>query len=432
MARPSNTEQPQEPANEYHGEGTTSSTPRGHSNRRISGSTSRVDLLKDIYADIVAYTNDELNQYHQQDEEDLWKTLRCQFTLRDRRIKELETDTADLETLHANETAELHSQISDLRNELLEALRKQQRGTPETEGSLANENGRRSAKLPDPDKLDDGRNPTFKTWNQAIEDKLAVNADHFASEMAKRAYVCSRTTGAARLHLQPRLVNNASSPLITAQDVIDFLESIYRDPNELEYSKAEYRTLKWDYPTTKFHDFLTKFRHLAGEAEIPASEWKYDLRDKIPDSIRLQARATYNNSDFEGYVADLEDITRELTIHYRHRQQNRQPRKTDKTTPAPSIPSTTAPPITNISTPSKRTHSLNRTPWPSHKLSDEERSHLRVNNGCFRCRQGGHIARDCPLGRTPDRVSSASNATTPLSILKAEEEEEALDQHSEN
>jgi hypothetical protein len=36
---------------------------------------------------------------------------------------------------------------------------------------------------------------------------------------------------------------------------------------------------------------------------------------------------------------------------------------------------------------------------PLHKLADAERARLQREGGCFRCRKGGHISRDCPLNK---------------------------------
>jgi hypothetical protein len=49
--------------------------------------------------------------------------------------------------------------------------------------------------------LTDGKNPTFKGWLSKIKNKLKVNADHFADEGAKIAYVQLRTDGEASKHI---------------------------------------------------------------------------------------------------------------------------------------------------------------------------------------------------------------------------------------
>ena len=41
------------------------------------------------------------------------------------------------------------------------------------------------------------------------------------------------------------------------------------------------------------------------------------------------------------------------------------------------------------------------------KLTPAERDRLRRTGGCFRCRQAGHLARDCPL---PNRQNPRINA----------------------
>jgi len=40
----------------------------------------------------------------------------------------------------------------------------------------------KSAKIPDPPLLTDGKDPTFDSWKIQVNGKLTVNADHFANE----------------------------------------------------------------------------------------------------------------------------------------------------------------------------------------------------------------------------------------------------------
>ena len=48
---------------------------------------------------------------------------------------------------------------------------------------------------------------------------------------------------------------------------------------------------------------------------------------------------------------------------------------------------------------------------PSQRLTNEERQYLRANNGCFRCRQLGHISTQCPT--YPNPPATPSTVTTP-------------------
>jgi hypothetical protein len=66
----------------------------------------------------------------------------------------------------------------------------------------------KSTKLPNPDLLDDGKSPSFKSWLAKIRSKFDVNHDHYDIESARMAYVFSRTTGTAKEHLQPRYKSN--------------------------------------------------------------------------------------------------------------------------------------------------------------------------------------------------------------------------------
>jgi hypothetical protein len=56
-------------------------------------------------------------------------------------------------------------------------------------------------KLPDPDLLDDGKSPSFKSWLAEMRSKFDVNRDYYDIESAWMAYVFSRTMGMAKEHL---------------------------------------------------------------------------------------------------------------------------------------------------------------------------------------------------------------------------------------
>ncbi|MCJ1471199.1 hypothetical protein MMC07_009847, partial [Pseudocyphellaria aurata] len=62
-----------------------------------------------------------------------------------------------------------------------------------------------SSKLPNPNRLDDGKNPEWDHWYLQILGKLMANADHYPTETSKLHYVQSRLTGYAMSHVIERL-----------------------------------------------------------------------------------------------------------------------------------------------------------------------------------------------------------------------------------
>ena len=143
----------------------------------------------------------------------------------------------------------------------------------------------KSAKIPDPPILTDGKEPTFDNWKIQIQGKLQVNSDHFATEQAQITYVFSRTGGDAQKHLQPRISTSSIDPLETATDMIQHLADIYEDPFRMQNARRDYRRLNMRANET-FPDFYTRFLHLAGQGRIPDEDLRPDLYDKI--TLELQ------------------------------------------------------------------------------------------------------------------------------------------------
>jgi hypothetical protein len=113
--------------------------------------------------------------------------------------------------------------------------------------------------------LTDGKNPTFEGWLSKIKNKLKVNADHFADEDAKIAYVQLCTDGEASEHIQPRLADDATDLYTTCAKVLSHLQSIYEDPNRVFNAKNDFKKL-YMKPSQAFHEFYTHFLHLSSKA----------------------------------------------------------------------------------------------------------------------------------------------------------------------
>ena len=161
----------------------------------------------------------------------------------------------------------------------------------------------KNTKLPDPPPLTDGKDPTFESWKVKTQDKLKVNADHFQSMEAKKAYVFNRTGGDAQNHLMPRYKEGSTNPFLTSQSMIDFLATIYEDPYKVQNARLEYKSLSMK-STETFSDFHTRFLQLAGQAEIPSDDLRPDLFDKLTLELQKTVLPVYTTLSTEKALAD--------------------------------------------------------------------------------------------------------------------------------
>ena len=69
----------------------------------------------------------------------------------------------------------------------------------------ANEQPSKSAKIPDPPLLTDGKEPRFEDWLLLMTQKLEANHDHYNSPQLHHAYVASCCDGKAHKHITPQL-----------------------------------------------------------------------------------------------------------------------------------------------------------------------------------------------------------------------------------
>ena len=79
---------------------------------------------------------------------------------------------------------------------------------------------RLSHKVNNPDKLDDGMDPTFKQWNDLMEGKLYRNREHFDTNRNVMYYIYERTEGRARKLLSPRWGRKAFDPFDSSNNML--------------------------------------------------------------------------------------------------------------------------------------------------------------------------------------------------------------------
>jgi Zinc knuckle len=241
----------------------------------------------------------------------------------------------------------------------------------------------KSERLPDPEVLTDGKTPEFEEWLAKMKGKLLVNADRFTTEAARMIYVQSRTTGEAAAHLRERMKTDAPDRFQTAEEMFQALENAYIDPNRAEIAKDDFHRLVMK-KTDDYHAFLTKFLHLAGEAKIPSSERKYELRRKLPYDLQMAVARDYGDStyDFKAFSNAVSIVARSWKGINELRERNRPSRTNLNNSTTSRIPA-------------KPNSSRAQIPVP--RTNNDDRERLMREGRCFTCKAAGHLAKDCPM-----------------------------------
>jgi len=247
----------------------------------------------------------------------------------------------------------------------------------------------KSAKIPDPPMLTDGKEPRFEDWLLLISQKLAANADHFDTPQLRKAYVVSRCEGKARKHIIPRMRDDAMNPYTDSKDMLNHLKTIYDDPNRVTTAKHQFRQL-YMKASDKFHNFLSEFLYLAVEAGVAEHDWKDELYHKLTTELqKLCITASIQNSSFQEFSSAVSQTASRLEVINHRTQRNRSfaPSNRDTTNKGTSQSGTA---VKKEPTPSQGTSPTTQ------RMGNAEHDRLMKEGRCFHCQEHGHLARDCP------------------------------------
>ncbi|OOQ82704.1 hypothetical protein PEBR_37745 [Penicillium brasilianum] len=409
--------------------------PDNVTDRSRRGSRRSLTLDEQPDAEKVEVTDvDDLISWIKNDPETAWRIL-CN---RMKDIEDLKNQVAHLTVAHQEETNRLREQIATMatretpsaqdqqmeeeyarmrkeRDSLLTVM-KMMRTTEDDrtirETSMTSAYGnKKSTKMPDPPMFSDGKDVKFKDWKTEIKRKLLLNEDNYPTAAHQLAYVNSRCEGKALRHISPRMQEDATATYQTAQDVFDYLQSVFHDPNHQQVARDEYLVLKID-PKQDFGDFLAEFTYLAEEAEQPVDLRKRDLYRKLPALLQNQVMIDAGQSSvtLEEFVQKCQIAARLISqqIANRAENRNRNPNRTG----------------TNAS---NRSQSDSQPPKSSDRPDDKEKATLLKEGRCFVCHEQGHISRNCPT-----KKQAAANAAITEPSKKDSKKTEDLKAAEEN
>lgn len=236
----------------------------------------------------------------------------------------------------------------------------------------------------------DGKDPKFENWKAQITGKFEVNHLQFPTERAKKLFLFSKTTGEAQTHLAARYHNEVNT-FETAQEMIDHLAAIYMDPHRVENARYEFKKLLMK-PSTPFHDFYTKFLHLAAESETPLTSYRAELYDKLTLELQKAILPTANTLTTYKQLADQCLLLDQGLKRIKERTDRiaQYSSKSEK-------PTNIRPTASNLIRASSATATATPPVRVRPTYDNPDRQVLSLAGACFKCRQPGHRAFQCPL-----------------------------------
>jgi hypothetical protein len=92
---------------------------------------------------------------------------------------------------------------------------------------------KRDYKTPDlSEKLEDGLSPTYQAWEIMLKANLDQYSHHWQTERARMNYLFRQTKGVAQSHLTDRMSEDHPLAFLNIIGMMEWLRSLYIDPNE--------------------------------------------------------------------------------------------------------------------------------------------------------------------------------------------------------
>ncbi|ODH13146.1 hypothetical protein ACO22_07556 [Paracoccidioides brasiliensis] len=194
----------------------------------------------------------------------------------------------------------------------------------------------------------------FEHWLFWMKNKLWENADHYPTECMRIAYIENQTDEDAAHHIS------------------DYHKLIMRNGDN-------------------YHEFVTKFLHLAGEAKIVKEDYKTDFNDKLSFDLQRMmavANATINTyAEFQKICAQTVHILQTINATQKSKSLWRNESNIFKQNTLQASDSQTS-------------HSTSATKSPTIKKALSTHPDIQ----CYYCKKKGHIARNCPAKQKSQQV----------------------------
>jgi hypothetical protein len=259
---------------------------------------------------------------------------------------------------------------------------KQQTPDPPKEGVST----RKTAKIADPEKFTNGKNPKFSVWKAQVLRKIRGNSELFPTDASKFGYAVSYIAGDAMESLEPFLEDDAIAPITTLDELFEFLRGFYKDPTEQQRAKNDFRDLTMKQGQS-FREFLTQFVQEASKAQISKAEWKDELNQRL--NSRLQYGMTPHfidpRVDFDEFARLGHQYSLQYDVIEKQKKKN-QPGGSSQGGSGGKGKDKAGSPAQG---------GKGKSPAPT-DAEKKEREELREAGKCFYCKEVGHVKSQCP------------------------------------
>lgn len=304
-----------------------------------------------------------------------------------------------------DERDELKDRVQFLSTKIIDAMTNNQTPRGSTESPLGDQDepittteggdnplrargAQKTAKIADPAKFTDGKDPKFTVWKAALLRKFKGNADLFPTEASKFGYTLSYIAGDAMECLEPYLDGDCEDPITTTEEVFETLQGFYKDPTELDKAKDEFHSLKM-INNQDFREFCTQFVKLAVKAKIARAEWKREFNNRLTNRLRTGLIRDYLDASVS--FDEFQQLGHQFALQFHMMAKDQKATgSTNKGRGGGTGSTGSGTTTTGTSTAAAKAGTPGKSPSP------EETEKLRAEDKCFFCRQVGHRKVDCP------------------------------------
>ena len=246
----------------------------------------------------------------------------------------------------------------------------------------------KSEKHPDPPIF--SGNPTkWKEFKTQLRVKLMINGDRYPTNQSRLAYTISRLAGNPLYLITPK-INNGYISFNDEDELLEYLDTAYRDPNEQMKAQQQLRTLRQG--NREFFAYWADFQRIIEDTGINENEAR---KSALLGGISNELRGLLIHHDIPDRFEDLAALLQRLDSKFRHNASIRErgfgttiytPPQRKVFNYTPSRPSTTV----GLDRGDPMDLSSVR------RVSSAEKERRRSTGACFNCGKQGHIGRDCP------------------------------------